>query len=101
MVFMGRAWGALVPLFFVDARVVQVQDAQRFVPRVPQAQLLASRLRAARMLEPPFELPYEVPKQPKPFSDYEWDDSYPGTFKPGTRGENYDMDEVEKMWKGH
>jgi hypothetical protein len=27
------------------------------------------------MLEPPFELPYVVPRQPKPFSDYEWDES--------------------------
>jgi len=54
------------------------------------------------MLELPkgFKLPYEVPPQQKPFSDYEWDPSYPGTFKPGTRGENYDFEEVEKMWEG-
>ena len=39
------------------------------------------------MVEPPFKLPYEVPELPKPYADYEWDDSYPGTFKPGLREE--------------
>ena len=45
------------------------------------------------------KLPYEVPPLPKPFADYEWDDSYPGSFKPGTRGENQDLDVVLEQWK--
>ena len=56
--------------------------------------------RHARMLESPFELPYKVPEQPKPFADYEWDDDYPGTFKPGKRMENYDLDAVLEIWEG-
>jgi len=43
---------------------------------------------------------FEVPPTPKPFSDYEWDPSYPGSFKPGTRSENYDLDVVIDMWEG-
>ena len=62
----------------------------------------SARLRRAlpRMLESPFKLPYEIPKMPKPFSDYEWDDSYPGTFKPGKRRENQDLEEVLEFWEG-
>jgi hypothetical protein len=45
------------------------------------------------------KLPYEVPPLPKPFADYEWDPSFPGTFKPGTRGENQDLDAVLEAWK--
>ena len=52
-----------------------------------------------RLQEPPFPLPYEVPEQEKPFADYVWDPDFPGTFKPGTRGENYDLDVVLEMWK--
>ena len=63
----------------------------------------ASRGRAPVMLDAgpgtQIPLPYEVPKQEKPFADYEWDDSFPGTFKPGTRGENQDLAEVLEMWK--
>lgn len=52
------------------------------------------------MLEPPFPLPYNVPEMPKPFSDYEWDPAFPGSFKPGLAGENYDLDVVLEMWEG-
>ena len=52
-----------------------------------------------RLQEPPFPLPYEVPPLPKPYADYEWDDSYPGTMKPGKRTENRDMTEVMEMWE--
>ena len=45
------------------------------------------------------KLPYNVPPLPKPFSDYEYDPSYPGSFKPGTRGENQDLDKVLEDWK--
>ena len=45
------------------------------------------------------KLPYNVPPLPKPFSDYEYDPSYPGSFKPGTRGENQDLDQVLEDWK--
>ena len=48
----------------------------------------------------PINLPYELPPQPKPFSDYEWDESFPGSFKPGLRGENYDLEDVLEMWEG-
>ena len=40
------------------------------------------RLVAPVLLEPPFPLPYDVPKQPKPFSDYEWDDDCAQTTQP-------------------
>ena len=53
-----------------------------------------------RMLEPPFPLPYEVPPLPKAYSDYEWDDSYPGTFKPGKREEMYSTQDVFDLWEG-
>jgi hypothetical protein len=53
-----------------------------------------------RLQEPPFPLPYDVPKMPKPFSDYEWDPTFPGTFKPGMRGENHDLEDVLAMWEG-
>ena len=59
-----------------------------------------ARHAAPRLLEPPFELPYEVPEMPKPFADYEWDPNFPGTFKPGTRGENQDLEQVLKDWEG-
>ena len=52
------------------------------------------------MLEPPLPLPYEVPKMPKPFADYEWDDDWPGTFKPGKRPEQYTTEKVLEMWEG-
>ena len=53
------------------------------------------------MQEPPFQLPYDVPKIPKPFSDYEWDPEFPGTFKPGIKNrENYDLEDVLEMWEG-
>jgi hypothetical protein len=52
------------------------------------------------MQEPPFPLPYDIPPQPKPFADYEWDDDFPGTFKPGNKGENYNLDDVLEMWEG-
>ena len=52
-----------------------------------------------RMQDPPFPLPYEVPPIPKPFSDYEWDDSYPGTMKPGLRNENRQLDDVLQDWE--
>ena len=58
-----------------------------------------ARHAAPTLLEPPFKLPYDVPPLPKPFADYEWDPSFPGTFKPGTRGENADIDEVLERWK--
>ena len=32
--------------------------------------------------------------------DYVWDDSYPGTPKPGTLKENIDLDEAFEMWEG-
>jgi hypothetical protein len=51
------------------------------------------------MVEPPFQLPYEIPEIPKAYSDYEWDDNYPGTFKPGKREENYPLDKVFELWK--
>ena len=35
-----------------------------------------------------------MPEMEKPFADYEWDDDYPGTFKPGKRKEGMDLDEV-------
>ena len=37
---------------------------------------------------------------PKPFADYEWDPEFPGSFKPGTRGENQNLDEVLAEWEG-
>ena len=52
------------------------------------------------MQEPPSPLPYKVPAYEKPFADYEWDETYPGSFKPGTRSENYDLDVVLEMWEG-
>ena len=52
-----------------------------------------------RMQDPPFPLPYEVPPIPKPFSDYEWDDSYPGTMRPGLRTENRELDDVLEDWE--
>ena len=56
---------------------------------------------APRLQEPPFPLPYDVPPQPKPFSDYEWDPTFPGTFKPGTaRGENHNLESVLAIWEG-
>jgi hypothetical protein len=58
------------------------------------------RCQRLRMLESPYKLPYDVPSMPKPFADYEWDDSFPGTFKPGTRRENYELDDVLEMWEG-
>lgn len=36
---------------------------------------------------------------PKPFADYEWDDDFPGTFKPGKRGENRDLEDVLADWE--
>ena len=51
------------------------------------------------MLEPP-PLPYEVPKMPKPFADYEWDQDWPGTFKPGKRAEQFTTEDVLDMWEG-
>ena len=60
----------------------------------------AVRASAPQLLEVPRDrLPYTVPDQPKPFSDYEWDPAFPGTFKPGTRGENQDIDQVLEDWK--
>ena len=61
------------------------------------------RLRAPRMQEPPTKEndPFyaEVPA-PRAFSDYEWDESFPGTLKPGLAKDNYDMDEVMQAWEG-
>mmetsp|Transcript_18229 Transcript_18229/g.38884 ORF Transcript_18229/g.38884 Transcript_18229/m.38884 type:complete len:187 (-) Transcript_18229:263-823(-) len=54
----------------------------------------------SRMVEPPFPLPFDIPELPKPFSDYEWDDDYPGTLKPGKREEMYSLDDVFAMWEG-
>ena len=75
-------------------------------PTTPQpgASRAAVRGVPVRMQEPPWEQtgdapPFEVPPLPKPFSDYEWDDSYPGTMKPGIRKENVDLDEVLEIWK--
>ena len=68
-------------------------------PRPVGSGTAAARGMAVRMQEPPFPLPYEVPPLPKAFSDYEWDESYPGTLKPGLRKENRDLDEVMEMWK--
>lgn len=59
-----------------------------------------SRHSPPRAQEPPFPLPYDVPAQPKPYSDYEWDPDYPGTFKPGMRRENAELDEVLDAWEG-
>ena len=55
---------------------------------------------ALRLQEPPFPLPYDVPELPKPYADYEPDENYPGTLPPGTRRENYPIDEVMEMWEG-
>ena len=60
----------------------------------------AVRAPSPLLLEVPrSRLPYEVPPMPKPFADYEWDPTFPGTFKPGQRGENADLDEVLEEWK--
>jgi len=59
----------------------------------------AVRGAAVRMQDLPFPLPYEVPPIPKAFSDYEWDESYPGTMKPGLRLEHQELDDVLEMWK--
>ena len=63
------------------------------------ARQAAVRGAAVRMQDLPFPLPYEVPPLPKPFSDYEWDPTYPGTMKPGLRLENQELDDVLEMWK--
>ena len=56
---------------------------------------------AAQRRRPPlWPAPYSVPPLQKPYSDYEWDDSYPGTLKPGTLKENIDLDEAFEMWEG-
>lgn len=73
--------------------------AAAFAPGCVACQATAVRRASARMLEPPFKLPYEVPPMPKVFSDYEWDDSYPGTFKPGKRKEDWSTDDVFELWK--
>ena len=65
----------------------------------PAAARAHARGAALRMQTPPFPLPYDVPDLPKPYSDYEWDDSYPGTLKPGLRGEGTTTEEVIEMWK--
>lgn len=49
---------------------------------------------------PPFTLPYDTIGYEKPFADYEWDPSFPGSFKPGTRRENQDLDDVLAEWEG-
>ena len=67
---------------------------------VCHAARVSLRHAAPRLQEPPFELPYDVPGYVKPFPDYEWDPSFPGTFKPGKRGENQDLEDVLKMWEG-
>jgi hypothetical protein len=79
-----------------------VASLQVALPRLPIAAAAASSQRSSRlaMQEPPFALPYDVPKYEKPFADYEWDPSFPGSFKPGTRKENYDIDTVFEMWEG-
>ena len=53
------------------------------------------RCACVRNVEPPFPHPFydDQPLQ-KTYSDYEWDPDYPGTLKPGTRKEKYDLDEV-------
>ena len=77
-------------------------SSSSFVP--PPASAVAARpsprAAAARLQEPPFPLPYSVPPLQKPYSDYVWDDSYPGTLKPGTLKENIDLDEAFEMWEG-
>ena len=72
--------------------------SQRAVPLRPCRRLFSQ----PRMLDVDHKemLPYDVPEQPKPFADYEWDPEFPGSFKPGTRGENYDLDVVLEMWEG-
>ena len=61
----------------------------------------ARRAMPPRMLDvKPEMLGYEVPPMAKPFSDYEWDPTYPGTFKPGQREENRELDDVLEMWEG-
>lgn len=52
------------------------------------------------MMEPPFPLPFEIPDLPKQYSDYEWDDGYPGTLKPGKREEMYSLEAAFKLWEG-
>ena len=80
------------------AAILAPYGAYRAPPARPA--VCAARHAPLRLLEPPFELPYEVPRQPKPFSDYEWDPSYPGTFKPGLTRENKNLDEVLAAWEG-
>jgi len=86
---MGRGLGRLRTLL-VTLPLASAVRLRAAPPRMPQLV----------MQEPPLPLPYEVPPLEKPFADYEWDDSFPGTFKPGTRGENYDFDTVLEMWDG-
>ena len=71
-------------------------------PRLAAPARAFSRARHAppQLLEPPLPLGYDVPAMPKPFADYEWDPEFPGSFKPGTRGENQNLDEVLAEWEG-
>jgi hypothetical protein len=77
--------------------------SQQLIPTAAAAHVrpLSGRVTSPpRMQEPPLPLPYTVPKQAKPFADYEWDDDFPGTMKPGKRRENYELDEVLEAWEG-
>ena len=78
---------------------VEVQEFCEFMRTMQHEQ----RLRAPRMQEPPTKEndPFyaEVPA-PRAFSDYEWDESFPGTLKPGLAKDNYDMDDVMQAWEG-
>ena len=54
------------------------------------------------MLQPPKNSKdpfYKTQKQNKIFSDYNWDPNFPGTLKPGTAKENYDLVDVLKDWE--
>jgi len=55
------------------------------------------------MLEPPPFLKdpfYEYKEPPKIYPDYEWEDSYPGTLKPGTKKTAHELDDVMAEWEG-
>lgn len=77
-----------------------LQHGTSISPPLHSSPPLSKRTPPLRMVEAPFPLPYEMPKQDKVFPDYEWDDDYPGTFKPGKRPEMYSLDDVFALWEG-
>lgn len=90
---------ALLPRACESSTMFGVLAVHSFSPR-HICQPFSPRYAPPQLLDQPLPLPYEIPKMEKPFADYEWDPTFPGSFKPGTRRENRDLDDVLAEWEG-